>query len=71
MNYTKSSLSTIESREFQENGLKMTLVPNIPGYPYIRKLSRASPLQDTVPPIGYSSTKRTLFHQVLKETYSI
>ena len=38
MNYTKSSLSTIESREFQENGLKMTLVHTIPGHPDIRSV---------------------------------
>ena len=38
MNYTKTSLSTIESREFQENGLKMTLVHAIPGHPDIRSI---------------------------------
>ena len=35
---SRSCLSTIESREFQENGLKMTLVHTIPGHPDIRSV---------------------------------
>ena len=35
---SSSCLSTIESREFQEDGLKMTLVHTIPGHPDIRSV---------------------------------
>ena len=35
---SSSCLSTIESREFQENGLKMTLVHTSPGHPDIRSV---------------------------------
>ena len=35
---SNSCLSTIESREFQEEGLKMTLVHTIPGQPDIRSV---------------------------------
>ena len=35
---SSSCLSTIESREFQEDGLKMTLVHTIPGHPNIRSV---------------------------------
>ena len=35
---SSSCLSTIESREFQEDGRKMTLVHTIPGHPNIRSV---------------------------------
>ena len=38
---SSSCLSTIESRELQEEGLKMTLVHTIPGHPGIRSTRRS------------------------------
>jgi hypothetical protein len=35
---SSSCLSTIKSRELQEDGLKMTLVHTIPGHPNIRSV---------------------------------